>query len=92
MIDPERIEAALRRRSDVEPSPFFERRVMNEIRAEAPAPLAFPWRHLAAAVMAGAVAVTLGARLFPADSFAAAALLVCAASLAAVERVVSLRA
>lgn len=89
MIEPERIESALRRHPNVEPSAFFERRVMNEIRVEAPAPLNFPWPRMTLAIVLGVSAVMLAFHLVPGDPLVPAALLVSGASVATVDRLVS---
>lgn len=55
------IDEALREERTIEPSPFFTRRVMAVIRAEAQfAPLPFPWKRIVAAVVLLIVAIAAG--------------------------------
>ncbi|HEX6159548.1 MAG TPA: hypothetical protein VF111_05240 [Thermoanaerobaculia bacterium] len=55
------IEDVLREEREIEPSPFFARRVMAMIRAETQfAPLPFPWKRIASAIVLLLVAIAAG--------------------------------
>lgn len=55
------IDNALREERTIEPSPFFTRRVMAVVRAEAQfAPLPFPWKRIALAIVLLLVAIAAG--------------------------------
>ena len=88
MTGAERIESALRRHPNAETSASFARRVMNEIRTDAPEPLRFPWLRMMVTIVLGVSAVALAFPLAPGDPVAPGALLVCGASVAAVVRLI----
>jgi len=89
MIDEGRIESALRSNPDTRPSPYFAKRVMNEIRSEAPAPFEFPWWKVIGAIVLGAGAVATGFQPIPLDPVVSLALLIGAASVATAERLLT---